>query len=135
TRSDKFGNTPSGVSIEFLYNDLDLKADATISQFKSAMKEFYWFVTKYINMKENKKFDSKGIVTTFNKSMITNKLETVQLLAQSRISDQTYLENHPLINNAEDEFKRLEREEAERINRVDLDSIPAEDNTVDSDNG
>lgn len=127
TSSESFINAPSGWAIELRYVPLDQKADRTISQVKLALKDFYWFVTKFINMKYKKNFDSAGIVTTFNKTIITNKLEMVQLLAQSNISQQTYLENHPLINSAEDELKRMDRERNQAVENVNLDDVEIED--------
>ncbi|MFA5720517.1 MAG: phage portal protein [Acholeplasmataceae bacterium] len=124
---DKLGNNPTGVSLKFLYSALDKKANRLINELKVGLNELYWFATKYINMKYNKNYDSKGIVTTFNKSMIFNEKEIVEMLNMSAISKQTYLENHPYVDNAEEEMKRIEREQAESINNVDLDNIEDED--------
>lgn len=130
--ADKFGNNPSGVSIEFLYEALNSKADRTIAQLKVALKDFFWFVTKYINMKKNKNYDPNEIVFTFSKSVVTNKLETVQMLNQADLSKQTYYE---MISNvtgisAEEELKRKDREEIERTQKalVDLGNIQVDNN-------
>lgn len=124
---DVFGNNPSGVSIEFLYDDLHGKANETILYAKVALSELFWFLTKYINMKYYKNYNSTGMVFTFNLSRPTNQLETVQLLNQSDLSKQTYYENHPLIHDSEEEMKRKEREETEAREKGYIDLAEVDD--------
>ncbi len=124
----------SGVALKFLYESLDQSANLLINQMKLSLNDFFWFITKYINMKEKKKYDSKGIVFTFNKSMITNSLEQVQMLTQAKpyISNQTYLENLPFINDAEEEQNRIAREKTEDMQSgvVNLDQVPPDPNSL-----
>lgn len=122
---DKTGNNPSGVALDILQSPLDRKADEVINEMKVALSELFWFFTKFINMKYKKDFDSKGIVFTFTKSRITNDNEKVDMLNKSQLSQQTYLEQHPSVDNAEDELARIDRERAQRIESglVDLDSV------------
>ncbi len=101
----------SGAALRLLFTNLDLKADLLISEMKLALKDFFWFITKFINIKNKKQYDSSDFIFTFNKSIITNQLETVQMLNMAKISQQTYLENLPFINDADEEKKRIEREQ------------------------
>jgi len=112
--TDKFGNSPSGVALKFLYSLLDMKCSTLENKFKKALKEFTWFVVEYLNMQNNSGYDYKDVSFTFNKSMIMNELEAVQMASQSKgiISDKTILVNHPWVTDAAEEEKQLEQEKA-----------------------
>ncbi len=108
--SDRFGNNPSGVSLKFLYGSLDLKAKRSYRKLEIALKEYMWFLTYWINFVEKKEYDSEQLSYTFNKTLIFNEKEKVELLSISKgqISDITILENHPLVTDPKKEMKRLE---------------------------
>lgn len=105
-------HAPSGVALQFLYARLDMKANRIARKLKTALKDFVWFVTQHINRTENKKFDSGMITFTINKNQIFNETERVQMLVSSgdMISQETKLENHPLIDSVQSEMERLKRE-------------------------
>jgi SPP1 family phage portal protein len=114
--NDKFGNNPSGISLKFLYASLDLKANRLIRKLKVALKEFMWFVTEWINRMGATKYDSSQIMFTVNKAMIFNEKEKIDGLLASRdmLSEQTILENHPYVDDVDEEMARLEAEKAEK---------------------
>ncbi|MGM8212625.1 phage portal protein [Virgibacillus sp. W0430] len=122
--TDKFGNSPSGVALKFLYSNLDMKASITERKFTRAIQIFLWFVCEYLSISQNKDIDHKDITITFNKSMITNEYEKVQMAQQSMgiVSQETILENHPFVRDVEVEKQRLEKEEI-----VDLGKNPIDD--------
>lgn len=116
TDNDKLGNA-SGVSLKFQYTLLDLKANAMAPKLRKAIKDYFWFVTDDYNRKNGTAYDSGDIVVTINKTMITNDLETVNMLRASEglISKQTLVENHPMVSDVNEEMKRLEKEEQKSL--------------------
>jgi SPP1 family phage portal protein len=80
---DKLGNNPSGVSLKFLYNDLDSKAQDVITSLEAALEEFSWFVTDHIKRTQNQSFDYTQIEYVFTKSMISNEKEIIDNLNSS----------------------------------------------------
>lgn len=131
--NEKF-NTPSGIALKFLYTSLDLKANRLIRKLKVALEDFMWFVVEFINRSEKRTFDSEEIQFTFNKSVIFNEAEKVQELAASEgmLSKQTILENHPLVDDAEEEMRRLEAEREERVKRGEVDLTTVDPNAEDA---
>ena len=119
--------TPSGIALKFLYGGLDLKANQLIRKLKASLAEFFWFVVGYANMRDGTQYDSTELSFTVNKSVIINEAEKVQELAASEtmLSKQTILENHPLVDDAEEEMRRLDAEEAARAEKgiVDLSTV------------
>jgi SPP1 family phage portal protein len=112
--TDKFGNSPSGIALKFLFSNLDMKANALIRKMTSSLKELTWFVTEWINLIENKKLDPVLVSFTFNKSLIINEMELITSARDSKgiISDETIMEHHPWVDDPSEELIRLEEQGA-----------------------
>ncbi|KNF07160.1 phage portal protein, SPP1 family [Gottschalkia purinilytica] len=111
-KTDKFGNSPSGEALKFLYSLLDLKASIAERKLRKAIKRFLWFATEYINIIDNKSYDNTIIQVTFRKTMITNDRENVEIASQSKgiISDETIVANHPWVEDVGKELKKIEEQ-------------------------
>jgi len=122
TKTDKFGNSPSGVALKFLYGPLDMKCSTLENKFKKALKEFMWFVVEYLNMTEKTSYNVNELSYTFNKSMITNEAEAVTMAKESKgvISDRTIIANHPWVTDIGEEMAELEKQ---MESYVDLDQV------------
>lgn len=119
TNTDKFGNSPSGIALKFLFSLLDMKANVLERKFTKSLKKFMWFVCEYAEISGIGNFEANKITFTFNKSMLMNDLEQIQMINQSpELSTRTKLENHPMVSDVEQELERLEEE---LQNSVDLD--------------
>ncbi len=118
SNKDLIGQAPSGVSLEFLYTDLDLKADDSIGGLTSAIYEILWYVLQDLKMqgkipKEINEFDFK---IEFNKSRIFNETEKVNTLSNDTvISTKTKLEKHPYVDDVDIEMQRLKEEKEENM--------------------
>jgi SPP1 family phage portal protein len=125
-KTDRFGNSPSGASLEFLYTSLDLKASMMERKFRRSVKRLLWFTTAYINVEFNKKYDSNDVKASFRKNMVQNHKEIVDTLKISKdmISDETIVSLYPMVENTSYEYKKLlkQREEYAR-NVIDLTKI------------
>lgn len=119
-KNDKFGSSPSGVALKFLYALLDLKASTMERKFRKSVKRLLWFTTEYINIIDKKTYDSTTIQTTFRKTMIANDKEDVEIARDSQgiISDETIIANHPWVEEVGLEMERLEKQ---KESYVDLD--------------
>jgi SPP1 family phage portal protein len=109
---DKFGNAPSGVAIKNLYSLLDMKASMLERKFSKGLEKFIWFVCEYLSISGQGDFDYKDLTFTFNKSLLVNEMEIIQMAQQSQglVSRLTILRNHPWVDNPTEEEKRLESE-------------------------
>lgn len=114
--TDKFGNSPSGIALKFLFSLLDMKANVLERKFTKSLKQFMWFVCEYADITGIGEYDNQKLTFTFNKSMLMNDMEQVQIAQMSTgigISKQTIRENHPWVSDAELERERYENEEPE----------------------
>ncbi|WMM24058.1 phage portal protein [Tissierella sp. MB52-C2] len=118
-KTDKFGNSPSGVALKFLYSLLDLKASIMERKFRKAVKRLLWFTTEYINIIDKKDYDNTTVQVTFRKTMITNDEEDVKIAKDSKgiISDETIIANHPWVEDVAVEQQRLKQQEETEIDK------------------
>ena len=109
-KTDKFGNSPSGVALQFLYAQLDLKCDTVERKHKKSIRKLLEFIAEYFRIVDNIDYDHNVIKITFNRSMITNEAEKVESAQKSKgiISDETIAANHPWVDDPQEEIDRLE---------------------------
>lgn len=113
---DLVGNAPSGVSLEFLYSDLDLKADDCITYLKEGIYEILWYVSQVLKDKLPKDFNVFNFTVDFNKSRIFNEIEKVNALSNDTIlSTKTKIGQHPWCDDIDVEIQNLEDEQ----NKID----------------
>lgn len=113
--TDKFGNNPTGVALQFLYALLDLKCDILERKMKRALRELIWFISEYLNRTKKSNYDYKTMKITFNRSMITNETEMIDNAIKSvaLTSEKTALSMHPKVDNVDEEVKEKRKEEKE----------------------
>ncbi|NLI90185.1 MAG: phage portal protein [Epulopiscium sp.] len=122
-KTDKFGNSPSGVALKFLYSMLDSKASIMERKFRKSIKRLLWFTTEYINIIDKKDYDSTTVQVTFRKTMITNDEENAKIGKESKgiISDRTIIANHPWVEDVALEMERLEEQEKTELDKYSND--------------
>jgi SPP1 family phage portal protein len=116
---DSIGNAASGISLEFQYSLLDLKANNMITEAEPALVEYFWFITEDFNRQNNTNYDADLVSIQFNKSRVTNNLETVTMITQSAdlLPDKLLLQAHPLVKDADQAYKDLLAEREEKLSR------------------
>lgn len=118
SNKDLIGQAPSGVSLEFLYTDLDMKADDMIGGLTSAIYEVLWYVLQDLKMqgKIPQEIDEFDFKIEFNKSRIFNETEKVNTLNSDTIlSTKTKLEKHPYCDDVDIELQRIKQEKQENM--------------------
>ncbi len=110
--TDKFGNSPSGIALQFLYSALDLKCDQMERKFKKAFKSIFWFIAEYLKITNQGTYDSRKAKVTFVRSMIINETDTITNIRNSKgiLSDKTLTEHHPWVGDIDEEEKRKKEE-------------------------
>lgn len=112
---ETFGTAPSGVALDFKYELLDQKADQLIRKLQIALKDFWWFVTKYVNDRHGTTYDSSLVKVTINKNKHTNDVEKINAIMASRdlVPDKLLLEQHPYVDDVNEAIKEMKAQKAE----------------------
>lgn len=109
-QTDRFGNSPSGIALKFLYGNLDLKANKLRNKTQVAIQELLEYVIDFYEIE----IDVKDIEIVFNYNRMMNELEQSQIGAQSQyLSKETIVTNHPWVTDPKAELERIEADEME----------------------
>lgn len=111
---DKFGNNPTGVALKNLYSLLDMKSNVLERKFNKGLSWLFWFTVEYLKITKQvpDTADYKVLKPVFNKAMLVNELELVQMAQQSKgiISDETIVANHPWVTDPIAEMERVKKQ-------------------------
>lgn len=114
---DKFGSSPSGIALKFLYAGLDLKCNAFEVEFKNGFEELLYFIDIYSQESGQGSILGADIDLVFNRDTIINTTETINncVASEGLISTDTILANHPWVTDVEEELKRVTEEKAKKV--------------------
>lgn len=120
TQSDKFGNSPSGIALRFLYSDLDMDANILETEFQASMEQLLWFVDQHLANIGAGDFTEDHVDFLFNRDILINETEAVTNAKNSVgiLSDETIIGNHPWTTNTKDELKRIQDEQKADLKRM-----------------
>lgn len=109
---DKYGNSPSGTALKFLYAGLDLKCNHFEVEFKQAFNQLLYFVNIYLAENGQGNYEDENIELIFNRDIQINETETINNIVNSKgiVSDKTLVANHPWVSDVEEELKQIEKE-------------------------
>lgn len=111
TQSVDLGNA-SGEALKFRYADLDSDCNDIEAEFKWSFAQVIWFANRYLEIMGHGNFDGKKVDIVFNRDIIINETEAVQMCQNSQdvISDETIVANHPFVTDVEEELRRLKKQ-------------------------
>ncbi|RXM79641.1 phage portal protein [Clostridium tetani] len=117
TQSDKFGNSPSGISLKFLYNDLDMDCNIIETEFQASLEYLLWFINQHLINIGQGDFTNENVEFIFNRDTLINETDSINNCQNSVgiISDETIVSNHPWSTKDELEKIKKQKEEHERV--------------------
>lgn len=113
--NEDFGNA-SGVALKFFYRKLELKAGLTQVEFEKGFAKLVRAIMKFLNISN---WETKPIIQTWTRNMISNDLENAQIAVESKdiISDETIIKNHPWVEEPENEIQKVKEQKEETQKR------------------
>ncbi|BDR73640.1 portal protein [Clostridium tetani] len=117
TQSDKFGNSPSGIALKFLYNDLDMDCNIIETELQASLEYLLWFINQHLINIGQGDFTNENVEFIFNRDTLINETDSINNCQNSVgiISDETIVSNHPWSTKDELEKIKKQKEEYERI--------------------
>ena len=111
TQAVDLGNA-SGQALKFRYADLDSDCNDLEAEFRWSFLQIIWFVNRYLEIMGKGNFDEENVEIVFNRDIIINELEAVQMCRDSQdvVSDETIVANHPFTRDVADEMQKLNRQ-------------------------
>ncbi|ELC8386674.1 phage portal protein [Clostridium perfringens] len=127
---DKFGSSPSGIALKFLYSGIDLKCNSLEVLFKKAFKELLYFINIYLSESSQGSYKDVPVELIFNKNIKINETETITNCINSKgvISNKTIMANHPWVQDPVAEQEQLDKEKEEF--EINFDKVPLPNKSV-----
>ncbi|SDJ76706.1 phage portal protein, SPP1 family [Paenibacillus naphthalenovorans] len=112
TQATDLGSSPSGISLKFLYADLDMDANIIETEFQASLEQLLWFIDQHLNNSGIGDFSNEDVEIIFNRDILINETDAITNAKNSVgiISDETIVANHPWVTNTKDEMKRMEKQ-------------------------
>lgn len=114
TQSDKFGNSPSGIALKFLYNDLDLDCNIIETEFQASLEYLLWFISQHLINTGQGDYTNENVDFIFNRDTLINESDSISNCQNSVgiISDETIVANHPW--STKDELERIKKQKEQQ---------------------
>ena len=112
TQVDKFGNSPSGIALRFLYNDLDMDCNIIETEFQASLEYLLWFIDQHLVNTEQGDYSKETVEFIFNRGTLINETEEIENCIKSKavLSNKTIVSQHPWIKDAKEELKNIKAE-------------------------
>ena len=113
TQADKFGNSPSGIALRFLYSDLDMDANIIETEFQASLEQLLWFVDQHLYNTTGADYSDIDVTFLFNRDIVINETEAINNVKSSWgiLSEETNIANHPWTTEVQEEMDRKEKEQ------------------------
>lgn len=117
TQSDKFGNSPSGIALKFLYQDLDLDANDIEIEFQASLEQLRWFIDVHFANSGAGDYSAEDVDFIFNRDMLINESAIITDIKNSIgiISDETLVAQHPYVKDVTEELARIKKQKDEEV--------------------
>lgn len=112
---ENFGNQ-SGEALKFMYSLLEMKVGLMETEFKLGFARLVRAICK------NQGIECGSIIQTWTRTSIKNDTEQAEICKNSVgiVSKKTILKNHPLVEDADQELKQLDKEEQEAQEKAEM---------------
>lgn len=114
---DKYGNSPSGIALKFMYSGLDLKCNLLEREYKRAFEELLYFIKVYLSEAGKGNFEKEEVNIIFNRDIAINETEAIDNCVKSLglLSDETVIAQHPWTKDADQELAKVNKEKETKM--------------------
>lgn len=125
---ESFAGNLTGVAIRYKLIGLEELAIMKENKFCAAQKKKLKLLTDFINTKYNKNYDVNIIQQKYERNFIDNVTEIIENVSklENIVSKQTQLEMLPVVEDAEEELKRIDEERLKQENLTNINDFDFE---------
>jgi len=135
TQSERFGNSPSGIALKFLYADLDMDCNIMETEFQASLEQLMWFVNVHLVNTGAGDFTNESVEFVFNRDILINETDAITNIRNSVgiLSDETLVAQHPWVTDVQEELDRIQKQREERSEAYG--GLPPDNQTGQADSG
>lgn len=114
-KEERLGGSPNQMTIQSMYCDIDLDANAMETELQAAFEDLLWFVNTYLASIGEGDYSGEEISVIFNRDILINESEAIDNCIKSIgiISDETIAAMHPWADDPAAELERLKKQKEE----------------------
>ena len=114
-KEERLGGSPNQMTIQSMYCDIDLDANAMETELQAAFEDLLWFVNTYLASIGEGDYSGEEISVIFNRDILINESEAIDNCIKSIgiISDETIAAMHPWADDLAAELERLKKQKEE----------------------
>ena len=120
-KEERMDGDPNQMNIESMYTDIDLDVNTLESEFQAGFEKLIWFIDHYLNHQGKGDFSEEDVEFIFDRDFFINENAKIDNIMKSvgLVSDETLLENHPLVKNKQTELERKEAQNKAELEEMD----------------
>lgn len=120
-KDDRLSGNPNQMNIQSMYSDIDLDANDMETELQAAFEEILWFVNVHLANTGHGDFENEDVTVIFNRDMMMDEGQIIENIKNSVgiLSNQTLVAQHPWIDDAVDELKKIEEEEQKEMEELE----------------
>ena len=113
SKDDRLSGNPNQLNIRSMYSDIDLDANDMETEFQAALDDLLWFADQYLANKLHKNYFDTNVDFIFNRDILISETQVIEDIKNSVgiLSRRTLVEQHPYIDDVDEEMQRIEEEE------------------------
>ena len=119
-KSDRLGANPNMMNIQSMYSDIDLDANGMEMELQASFEDLLWFADCFLAYRNGTNYFSEPADIIFNRDILINESQVIEDIKNSVgiLSQETLVKQHPYVDDAEEEMKRIKKEEAEEAEKL-----------------
>jgi len=119
-KSDRLGANPNMMNIQSMYSDIDLDANGMEMELQASFEDLLWFADCFLAYRNGTNYFSEPADIIFNRDILINESQVIEDIKNSVgiLSQETLVKQHPYVDDAEEEMKRIKKEESEEAEKL-----------------
>lgn len=136
-KDDRLSGTPNQLNIRSMYSDIDLDANDMEVELQAALQDMLWFVDSYLMSIGAGSYFDTPVDFIFNRDILINESQVISDIRSSEgiLSRKTLVEQHPYVDDVEEEMRRIAQEEQEEQKKLGYDPFDTDDDDKGGDDG
>lgn len=135
-KDDSVGGNANQMHISAMFNDCDIDANETETEFQASLEQVMYFVSSHLSNSAQINIDEEPINFIFNRDLLMSETEILDSLvgAGVKISQKTLLSQVPFIDDVDQEIKQVKEDEKGELEKYgDQFTTSAQDQNQDDD--
>lgn len=112
-KDDRVGSNANQMNIQSMYSDIDLDANGMETEYQASFEDLMFFVDAHLAHIGKGDFGEVPLEIKFDRDMLLNETDIINNVRNSVgiISQETLIEAHPYVTDAEKELQRIKEEQ------------------------